>query len=112
MSLVITKETKGSAVIIKLAGRLDATTSGEFERQVVQDIDPGAKVALSLEGLEYISSAGLRVVLMLGKRLNSGGGKLVLCGLGGMVEEVFKVSGFDKLFTIVFDLDKALEELG
>lgn len=94
---------------VTLSGRLDSATSGDFERslqglfQVV-----GAKVMMDFSTLDYISSAGLRVVLMAAKRAKQGQGQLVLYGLQPHVKEVFEISGFLKILEVVNDRAAAL----
>ena len=57
-----------------------------------------------MQELEYISSAGLRSILMVGRQLRNNSGSLILCGLGGIVLEVFELSGFLKLFPVADSL--------
>ena len=82
-------------------GRLDTTTSREFEAKV-QDVLNGGSLHLLVDfgSIDYVSSAGLRVLLMLGKKLPGMGGSLVLCSLSSAVLEVFEVSGFTRIFAI------------
>ena len=102
-------EQHAAAVVVRPVGRLDSATSGALERQVIEQIDHGARrVILDFSQLAYISSAGLRVVLLGGKRLKAAGGALHLCGLSPQVKEVFAISGFAAMFPIHDDLSKAL----
>lgn len=104
-------EKKGDAVIIQPAGRMDANTSAIFENEGKKWIENGEKKLIAdMRNLEYISSAGLRSVLLVGKKLKAGGGALSLCNLDGMVEEVFNMSGFNTIFHIYDTLEEALEE--
>ena len=66
---------------------------------------------VNLSGLDYISSAGLRVVLLAGKKLRASKGKLVLVGLRDMVREVFDMSGFLSLFAVTATLDEGLAKV-
>jgi len=75
-----------------------------FEQEARGDVT----ILRPLGRLDYISFAGLRVILMAGKRLRAPGGKLVLCGLGEHVRGVFEMSGFLNLFAVVYQLDGAL----
>lgn len=102
-------EKNGDALAIKVSGRMDAVTAPEFEQACQKQIDAGAKkVVADLSGLEYISSAGLRSILATAKKLKSVGGEIRFCGLSGMVQEVFSVSGFASMFKIHDTLSDAL----
>ncbi|BBD07286.1 STAS domain-containing protein [Desulfovibrio ferrophilus] len=98
----IDNEQRGSCTLISVSGRLDVVSAPEFQKACVELAEQGnGQMAVDLGGLEYISSAGLRSVLFLAKKLKGSGGELKFCGLTGMVEEVFRVSGFYSMFTIV-----------
>jgi anti-anti-sigma factor len=106
------QEQRNDILIVSPAGRLDGSNSPPLEQAVVEAINSGGrKLAFDFSDLDYISSAGLRVVLVAGKRLNAEGGKLVLIGLRGMVKDVFDMSGFDRLFPVVSTIDEAMQKL-
>lgn len=95
------QEQRGESMLITLGGRLDVTSAPEFQDACVGLADSGVTdVVVDMSGLEYISSAGLRSVLFSAKKLRGKGGDLRFCGLSGMVEDVFRVSGFQAMFTI------------
>lgn len=71
---------------------------------------PGRRVVIDFAALDYISSAGLRVVLMTAKRAKQGKGTLVLCGLQPHVKEVFEISGFLKILEVAPDRLAALAQ--
>ena len=103
----------GEAVVLSPDGRLDSNTSEAFEQAVMDKIDSGkAKMIIDLSELEYISSAGLRVLLMAAKQVKSGNGALALCGLKDHIREVFEISGFLPILTIVDDESAALAAVG
>lgn len=108
----ITRQDNGSVAVLAVTGRLDTVTASDFDRQweVVVGSDD-IKVVMDLSGLEYVSSAGLRSLLMAGKRLKRGGGKLAVAGLAGMVADVFAISGFDKLLPLYGETDEAVVAL-
>ena len=94
--------------VVKVSGRLDATTAPEFEKRMTEWIAGGSrKVALDLSVLEYISSAGLRGILGTTKRLKAENGKLVLCGPTGVVQEVITLSGFGSFLPICKTVEDA-----
>ena len=98
--------------IVRLAGRLDSATAGAFEKPLLELFQaPGSRVLMDFGALEYISSAGLRVVLMAAKRAKQSPGVLVLCALAPQVRDVFEISGFLKILDAVADRDSALVRL-
>ena len=87
--------------VVAVSGRLDAGTAQEFEHNCAQLIDNGGRrFVLDLSALEYVSSAGLRSVLTIAKKLKVAGGSLVLCGLSGFVRDVFAIAGFDNFLSV------------
>ncbi len=100
------------AVVVSVKGRMDAVTAPEFDKHVVDLISRGEKTFLvNLSELDYISSAGLRSILALAKKLKERAGKIVVAGLKGPVEEVFKISGFQSMFKIFDSEESALREI-
>jgi stage II sporulation protein AA (anti-sigma F factor antagonist) len=109
----IGEEKDGRALVIAPEGRVDSASSGELERLVVSRIDAGEKrLVLDLSGVEYISSAGLRVLLMAAKRLKEPPAGLVLCGMGPSVRTVLELAGFLPLFAVEAGREQALARLG
>jgi anti-sigma B factor antagonist len=106
---VITK-TENDVNVFKLKGRLDSNTSQGFEEQLFQAIDNGAaRILVDFEELDYISSAGLRVILKATKTLNRTEGKIILSAMQDYVKEVFEIAGFDSFLTIVPSTEEALK---
>jgi anti-anti-sigma factor len=98
-------------MVLAAAGRIDSTTSKAFEAEVIEVLDDGERrVVLDLSGVDYMSSAGIRVLLMATKRL-TGRGRLVLCGLQGPVRQVLDLAGLFKLFVVDTTCDNALARL-
>lgn len=90
-----------SEAVIELVGRLDTTTSPQFE-QAIEPILKGEalKVKVDCSRLDYVSSSGLRLFLMLQKNIKARKGSLRLCGLNPAIREVFNVTGFSAIFRI------------
>jgi anti-anti-sigma factor len=108
----IGEEKDGRALVIAPEGRVDSVSSGELERLVVSRIDAGEKrVVLDLSAVEYISSAGLRVLLLAAKRLKEPPAGLVLCGMGPSVRAVLELAGFLPLFAVEARREQALARL-
>jgi anti-anti-sigma factor len=109
----ITSEKHGAALIVKPAGRLDATNAEELTKVLLDAFDTGEdRVVVDLVDLEYISSAGLRSLLVGAKRASAKGGKIVLCRPEDYVKEVFDVAGFSAIFSIYDSTEAALAALG
>jgi anti-sigma B factor antagonist len=100
---------KDGISIVDLEGRLDTNTSTEAEKALIALLDGGAnKILLNFGGLDFVSSAGLRIVLATAKKLKASGGELRLCSLNEIVQEIFDISGFSTLLNVHKDLDAAL----
>lgn len=105
----IKQENASDATILSPAGRIDSSNAREFEESVVKTLDGNTtKLVLDLGTLSYISSAGLRVILLAAQKLKAKNGTLRLCALSPMILEVFEVSGFSKLIPIHATRDEAL----
>jgi len=88
-------------VIVAPEGRVDSTTADQLERHLVGLVGSGErKIVVDLSGVEYISSAGLRVMLALAKRMKDARGALALCALPDPVRTVFNLAGFLPLFAV------------
>ena len=106
----IIEESQSGVNIFKLNGRLDSNTSQGFEKKIFQAIDDGSKsMLIDFKDLEYISSAGLRVILKATKALKREEGKMMLCDMQDYVKEVFEIVGFDSFLPIVGSMDDALQ---
>lgn len=101
------------ATVVSITGRMDAVTTPEIENRLTALVGGGEKkLVIDLDGLEYISSAGLRSLLATAKKLKTSEGTMVFANLGGHVTEVFKISGFYSLFTVCDSVGAALGYLG
>jgi anti-anti-sigma factor len=96
----ITTRTSNDIHIVAIAGSLDSTTAPEAQKAVDAAVAGSSKVALDFSALDYISSAGLRVLLGAAKKLRSSGGALRLFGLNNSVREVFEISGFSTILAV------------
>jgi anti-sigma B factor antagonist len=108
----ITEQTRDGALVVQASGRLDSSSAGALEAVLPARVQANDKVVLNLADVPYVSSAGLRVLLIGAKAARAAGHKLVLAGLSESVREVFDISGFTAIFTIEPDLDSALAALG
>jgi len=90
----------GSVDMVEIIGRIDATNSAELETRLIGLVDGGSnRILVDLSGLSYISSSGLRVFLLLAKKLDKKG-SVCLCHLQPQVEQIFTISGFNTIFRI------------
>jgi len=108
----ISQKEENGIVFIAIKGRLDADSSPEAEK-VVKDVLEGqtSRLLFNLGALEYLSSAGLRVLLSASKEMRRKEGKIVLCALNEFVKEIFEVSGFQSLIPIADSVDSGIEIL-
>ncbi len=99
MEVFINKD--GNKTIVKILGRLDTTNVSDFENEIAPLMaELGGAIELDCSGFDYISSSGLRVFLMLQKRVAAAGGTLVLRSMKAEIREVFDMTGFSSIFTI------------
>lgn len=100
---------KGSHLLVVASGKLDAVTSDNFTEAVSAGLDNTDNVIVDFKELEYISSSGLRSLLLIAKKAAAKKGFFAVCGLQGPVMDVFKMSGFDKMLKI-FDTPETASE--
>ena len=97
----ISVKTTNEVKVLAFEGRLDTQTSPDAQQQLTQLIEAGStKILVNLEKLDYISSAGLRVLLVIAKKLKANAGELRICSLNAVVKEVFDISGFDMILPV------------
>ena len=102
-----------NAVVVELGGRMDAASAPEAEHKLMELIGRGeTRLVLDLADLEYVSSAGLRVFLLVAKRLRAARGRLALAAARDAIREVFELAGFADLFTFVATREEAQAALG
>ncbi|PKM77073.1 MAG: anti-anti-sigma factor [Firmicutes bacterium HGW-Firmicutes-15] len=107
------KETKmEKATVLMIEGRLDSSTSGVLEKKFLAITEAGEKnFVVDFASMDYISSAGLRVLLMAAKKTKKVGGKVVLSALSANVKEVFDIAGFTSIFTISASKEEAIQSI-
>ena len=97
--MTITKELNGKDLTVALEGRLDTITAPELETELKASLDGVSKLTLDFSKLEYISSAGLRVLLSTQKRMNTQG-LMTVTNVNATIIEIFEVTGFNDILTI------------
>ena len=97
--MVINKTQEGSELKLALEGRLDTVTSPELEAVISESLDGVTSLVFDFEKLEYISSAGLRILLSAQKTMNRQG-KMKVVNVGEIIGEIFEVTGFSDILTV------------
>ncbi|MGX8718065.1 MAG: STAS domain-containing protein [Desulfovibrio sp.] len=98
--------------VTAISGRMDATTVSQFSEECKKLLESGAgRFIIDLGGLEYISSAGLRGILTMGKACRAKGAALAFCSMQSMVADMFKLSGFTSILNVFPTLEDALAGL-
>lgn len=95
----INKAQNGSKLEVALTGRLDTTTAPQLEATLKESLDGISELVLDFAALDYISSAGLRVLLASQKTMNKQGSMLI-CNVNDEIKEVFEITGFSDILTI------------
>jgi anti-anti-sigma factor len=107
--MTVTVENADGIQVVALEGRLDSmnasSVEGELNGLVTAEHN---RVVVDMAKLDYISSAGLRVILVMAKQVKQVSGKLVLCGMQSHIREVFEISGFLSILTVVETRGEAL----
>lgn len=98
--MTINKIEDGTKLTVQVAGRLDTTTAPQLEQELKKSLETITDVTLDFQGLEYVSSAGLRVLLSAQKIMNKKEGTMTICNVNEIIMEVFEVTGFCDILTI------------
>lgn len=91
---------KGKKLKLALSGRLDTSAAPQLEEMVRNRLDGIQELQLDMEHLEYVSSAGLRVLLTAAKKMKEANGSMALTRVTAEVMEIFRITGFDRLLEI------------
>ncbi len=105
----LTVERDENTVVLMPDGRIDGMSARDFQESAEAAVDlTDNRVVVDLGGITYISSAGLRVMLMLAKALKQRNVDFLLCSMSPPIQEVFHISGFDKIMSVHPDRATAL----
>lgn len=97
-------------VCVRLSGRLDSNNAAVVEQALLARIQEGhSRLVIDLTDLDYISSAGLRVFLLVAKKLRQQQGQLSLCNMSRSIKQVFEISGFTAILKVCDDFDSACD---
>ena len=104
-------EKKNGITCLRVEGRLDASAAPTFEKALLSAIkEDSSKLIIDLADLAYISSAGLRALLVGAKEIKAKGGKMILAASNESVKKVFDISGFSSIFELQDSVDEALKK--
>jgi anti-anti-sigma factor len=113
LALDVRRETAGTVAVYRIVGRVDASTSPNLESTVGSAIAAGTpRIVYDMREVSYISSAGLRGILLIAKQAKAANGGLAVFGLQPGIDEVFQTSGFHNIVPIAPDETQALAKLG
>ena len=98
--MIITKGTDGESTVLELEGRLDTVTSSDLQEEILAFFQEGQALILDFEKLVYVSSSGLRALLIGQKTANSKRGSMVIRHVAENILDVLKMTGFDSILTI------------
>lgn len=112
MTVKITTRTEGAATVVALQGEINSTTSGGLQAQLLPHVGEGCAVLIDLTAVSYVSSAGLRTLLIVHRRAQQVTARVTLVGLSEEVHFVMSATGFLDFFDIAENLDAALERAG
>jgi len=106
----INEQKTDQCTIISISGRLDTTNYNQLETKLMGLIDQHHdRILVECSKMDYISSSGLRILLMALKKINQSKGRFVLCGLQENIQEIFEISGFTSIFEIHRNMEDALK---
>ncbi len=108
----VTSQRTDAALIVSAEGRVDGANARKFQKAVENVINDGDRaVVLDMAGLNYISSAGLRSILLIAKGLQKRNSQFAVCSLQDPIREVFRIVGFDKIVSIYDSQGEAIDSL-
>lgn len=105
-------EQRDGVSILNIKGRVDASVSAQIHEKIMDEIESGcSKMVIDFSDVNYISSAGLRVMIYASKALSKNSGSFSICSLSKNIEKIFEVSGLSTLFSIHDNLDSSLSNM-
>jgi anti-sigma B factor antagonist len=107
----INVKSSGQVTVVEIAGDIDSNTAPQAQERVLPLVQPGSKILLDMSGVEYMSSAGLRMLLSMYRQISRGNGDIVLVGLSEEIKDTMSVTGFLNFFTTRDTVDEGLQAL-
>ena len=103
----VTTQTKNNIVYITIQGSIDSNTAGELQSRIMEELTSCNRVIMDLTAVVFLSSAGLRVLLMLYRQLNANGGKVLLVNVSEEICDIMSMTGFINFFELYGSLEEA-----
>lgn len=107
----IKTKTDQGVTIVTVSGNIDSTSAPQAQGTILPLIVPDCRMALDMSNCKYVSSAGLRVLLMIAKLLATKGGQCVLIGVSDEIKDVMEMTGFASFFNMYDTLPNAIEAI-
>jgi anti-sigma B factor antagonist len=101
----------GQVTVVEIAGDIDSNTAPHAQERILPLVQQGSKILLDMSGVEYMSSAGLRMLLSMYRQISRGNGSIVLVGLGEEIKDTMSVTGFLNFFTTRDTVEEGLQAL-
>jgi anti-sigma B factor antagonist len=101
----------GQVMVVEIAGEIDSNSAPQAQERVLPLVQPGAKILLDMSNVEYMSSAGLRMLLSMYRQITRQNGGLVLVGLAEEIKDTMSITGFLNFFTTRDTVDEGLKAL-
>jgi anti-sigma B factor antagonist len=107
----ITVKPVGQVTVIEISGEIDSNTAPQAQERILPLAEPGSKLLLDMSGVEYMSSAGLRMLLSMYRQVAQHNGSIVLVGLAEEIKDTMSITGFLNFFTTRDTVDEGLKAL-
>lgn len=110
--MAVSANKENDVVVLTVSGRLDAEGNAAMEQVVLQALEDGdRRLLFDFENLDYINSSGLRVLIMAYQRLKPLEGRVGICSIRDYIQEIFEISGYNRIFAIFPDRAQGLAAL-
>jgi anti-sigma B factor antagonist len=107
----INVKSMGQVTVVEIVGDIDSNTAPQAQERVLPLVQSGSKILLDMNGVEYMSSAGLRMLLSMYRQMSRQNGSMVLVGLSEEIKDTMSVTGFLNFFTTRDSVDEGLQAL-
>jgi len=103
----VTLHTTNNVLILTIQGSIDSKTAGDLQNQIMDSVADAKNIIMNLSAVEFLSSAGLRILLMVYRQLKARNGKIILVGVSEDIRDVMEMTGFINFFEIHQTLEQA-----